>query len=120
LPSWHLKMASTTACTKQAHFCNKARKTLSCFLFTLMQDPLMLNLAVFQVTILFVQWHVQHYEDVDRTCRDLALEERMDLSYDRLRNEWMDEWTNEWMTVQPSLIRLYNYTFSYMSPWGWS
>jgi len=47
-----------------------------------MQDPLMLNSAVFQKSLyyLYNDMYVQHYEAVDRTCGDLALEEHMDLS----------------------------------------
>jgi len=42
----------------------------------------MLNSAVFQKSLyyLYNDTYVQHYGAVDRTCRDLALEYRMDLS----------------------------------------
>jgi hypothetical protein len=46
------------------------------------QDPLMLNSAVFRKSLYYLYnvTYVQHYEAVDRTCGDLALEDRTDLS----------------------------------------
>jgi hypothetical protein len=40
-------------------------------------------------------------ETLDPLCGELTFEKDMDLSQDRLQNEWMDicmyEWMNEWM-----------------------
>jgi hypothetical protein len=51
------------------------------FYLPYVQDPLMLNLAEFQNSLyyLYNDTYVQHYEAVNRTCGDLALEDRTGL-----------------------------------------
>ena len=98
LPSWHLHMASTTACTKQAHFWNKACKNLSCFFIYLNARPINVEFGCIpKVTILFVQWHVCA---ALRSSRSHLWRPRFGRTYGpvvRQTTEWMNERTNEWL-----------------------